>query len=170
MPMDETLKLVRYTLENGMDREEGSDSLPRWYIKTWEENDPLEINLSDFPLAVIKPNDTTRLDQYVQEDTELDPLVVYLFPTPIRDPRGTAVRDINATVVAMTERVIALLRADPTLTAAINALDDVESYSVIDAKVTGTRYRQPGFSDTGSTIHSGEVNIQVKRRASWALD
>ena len=154
MPMQNTIDLVHSTLEAGMTT--GVDDDEDYYVKTWHTGSQMKWRPKDLPLALVKPDTDHQVDQYVQEDTEVDNLVVYFFPIAIRRATDSGVDDANDKTVAMVDRAKRLLRQDPTL-----------GHVVYDGKVTGTTYRQPGYVDQGATIHTAEIRYQAKRRVPW---
>ena len=149
--MAETLNLVHDVLEIGMTTNRLATE--SWYIKTWYLNKQLAFDYRALPLAMVTPDDEHREDQYVQEDTEVDLIVVYFFPQAV--DRAQDIDVPNASVVAMIDRASVLLRADPTL-----------GEEVYDGQITGATFRQPGFTD-GGVVHSAELRYRAKRRAPW---
>lgn len=149
--MAQALITVREVLEAGMTT--NSDPSDLWYIKTWYVNDPIALDYPEYPFAVIKPGDPTRVDQYVQEDTAINPVIIIFFPTPINvaaDYGGPANEQI-----AMRDKAVELLRRDPT-----------QGHRVFDTQVMGSVFRQPGFTE-GGVVYSAEVRCQLKQRALW---
>ena len=151
MPMADTLSMVREALEAGMTT--GVAPTESYYVKTWYESDPLEFPYQALPAAVVRPGDAHRVDQYVQEDTEVDPVVIHFYTTPIS--RASQAQVATAAQVAMVDRATVLLRRDPTF-----------GSRVYDGQVTGSVFRQPGFTESG-VVHTAEVRFVAKRRVPW---
>lgn len=154
MPMQETLELVRDTLEAGMTTGVGDSE--DYYVKTWHIGSQMKWRPKDMPLALIKPEEEHRVDQYVQEDTEVDTVVVSFFPIAIRRATDDAVYDANDKTVAMVDRATMILRRDPTL-----------GHEIYDGQIVSSLFRQPGYIDQGATIHTAELRFQAKRRSPW---
>ena len=162
------MELLRDTLEAGMTT--GVAETEDYYIKDWYINDPLIMDVRDFPFALIKPDDTSRADLYIQEDAAVDDYVIHFFPTPIarvpRDVRGQI--EPSKQMEEMIDRAIELLREDPTLGHTRNNVNDPIARRLYDVQIVGSSYKQPGFVGEG-VFHSAELRIQAKRRAPWRM-
>ena len=141
--------MVRDVLEAGM-----ADSAEAYYIRTWFVGDPLIFTAADTPLGVLIPGNVKRVDQYVQEDTRIDPITVHLFPHPV-DRVGRESISARDSITAMIDRVMQLVRRDPSLGA-----------RVYDVEVLGSVNKQPGFVGN-DTLYSAEIQLQVKQRVLW---
>ena len=130
-----------------------------FYIKNWYINDPIRVQYSDFPFAVVKPTGAHRIDQYVQEDTEIDNVTVSFFPEPIQRVENYA--DPSGESVAMIDRASLIIRANPTF------LNQGQP-RIVNAQFTGSVFNQPGFIGN-ETAHSAAIHIEVKRREQWGL-
>ena len=148
--MGETLDLVEEVLETGMTTGHSDED---WYIKTWYVNNPGALEYQEMPLAVILPDNDNREDQYVQEDTEFDSVVIHFFPSPI--DRVNDVQTKGSQTVAMVDRTIDLIRENPTFDSRI-----------VDIKVVSSQYKQPGLVGQ-NVFHSAEVRLTAKRRVAW---
>ena len=180
MPMAESLRYVLNVLSKRMSQDHMK--LEPWYVKTWHRNDPLQFDLRELPMAVVKPGEERRVDLYVQEDSVVDSIKVYFYPQTINrvksalDKKKTALQlesDIDTPAnmaIDMIERAGRIIRSDPTL--GYNDLvpgttDPLPSDSyVINTQVTGSTFNQAGFIDSG-TVYSAELNLEVTRRALW---
>ena len=151
MPMQNTLDTLEEILVEGMTTEQESED---WYIKRWYINDPLELDYRELPIGVIKPTNEGNLDQYVQEDTEVNDVTIYLYPSPINRAKYSNVPSSEA--ISMVSRVRRLIRRDPTL-----------DRTVVDAQVLSSIFRQPGFTENGGAIYNSEVRVQIRRRDLW---
>lgn len=150
MPVTESKFSIRAVLEGGM-----GDDNQLWYVKTWFTKDPVRFDLSDMPAGIIIPENPRRVDQYVQEDTEIDDIVIHLFPKPAEHVINTELADDQ--MEAMVDRAIRLIRQDPTL-----------GRRVIDAQVSGTVFKQPGFISSGR-LYSAEIRVQIRQRVLWRI-
>ena len=150
MAMAESLDLVQATLQAGMTTGHEDDL---YYVKTWYVNSKLEFEVSELPLAVIKPEGEQREDQYVQEDTEIDNVNITFFPAPVS--QRMQVDTANQANVRMIDQASRLLRADPT-----------QGQQVYDTKVLGSTFNQPGFVGAAS-FHSAVLRVQLKQRELW---
>lgn len=181
--IDDTLRVVRNRLDAGMtthpvDMMSYEDEL--YYIKTWFVNDPMEWNDGDLPTGVIMPSDEHRVDQYVQEDTEIDSLTIFLYMRQIsrvrrRNSLITNPMLTNASMTAMVNRATSILRDEPTYThlptflrGTSAVLVDHTSDNVIQGQVLSSQFRQPGFT-SGGTVYMAEIRYQVWRRVPWAI-
>ena len=152
MPITESKNTLRDVLYQGMTSgHEDAD----WYIKTWFTRDPTTFTLSDLPVGLILAGSQSRVDLYVQEDSENDDVVIHFFPIGINRAVNYAVG--QDAVEAMVERCIRIIRVDPTL-----------GHQVYSAQVMGSTFRQPGMI-SNMRVHSGEVRVQMKQRAPWPL-
>ena len=148
--MAQALMVLQAVFEAGMTTGHEDEE---WYVKTWRIHDPVTFDVQDMPIGVLIPDNENRVDQYVQEDTEVDTLSVHLFPKA-----AEYVTDIIAAqeqLVAMVDRATRVVRQDPTL-----------GHRVYDAQVMGTSFRQPGFIDN-SRVHSATMRVQLKQRVLW---
>ena len=160
MTMESTLNHVQMVLKAGMT---DGHELEKWYVKTWHIGDPIRLDLTELPVALVIPETAPRVDQYVGQDTELDNVVVHLLPLSIDGVDffdsltvGNQALLAHAKLVAMVDRVSILIRRDPTF-----------GSLVVDAKVSGSTFRQPGYIGGGGALHSAEVKLEVKRRIEW---
>ena len=154
MAIEDTIIQVEEILRAGMTTDK--DSSESWYIHKWYTKDPISLDYRELPIGIIKPSNQNRVDQYVQEDTEVDLVKIYLYPRPIN--RASNVDDPTESINAMVKRASRLIRRDPTFGARI-----------VDAQVTGTLFRQPGFTE-GGVVHNAEMQVQVRQRELWNID
>ena len=154
MAIKETLLRIHEILEAGMTTGHDNDE---YYIKTWYRNDPIGYDARELPFAVITPGNSHRVSQYVDEDTSIDPVTVHFFPDAISVQ--SKAQEVTDTLNGMADRASLLIREDPTL----GVVD------IYDAIPTGTTPHQPGFTGSGSTAHSIELQIEVKRRVPWDI-
>ena len=149
--IQDILEIIRDVLAAGMTT--GVAETELYYIKTWYVNDPIIFEPKETPLGLILPEQMSRLNQYVQQDTELDPIGIYLFPKVVYNTS----EGIQAALAvnAMADRAMRLLRADPSL-----------GGRVVDVGVRGSLPKQTGFVGR-STVYSTEVKIDVRRRVLW---
>ena len=190
MGMAETLRIIENRLRAGMTdfmRTDENDNEIRaenqsYYVKTWFRYDPLQWDYKWIPFGVIMPTGEHRLDQYVQEDTEIDALTIYLYTSQIKTARGGAVIKPTTDMVAMVDRATLVLRDEPTYThlpsflagtgVELEEMVDGESEqrftsrNIINAQVLGSQFNQVGFVG-GSPAYKAEIRYQVWRRVEW---
>ena len=131
----------------------------KFYVKNWYQNDPIRLEYSDFPFAVIKPTNENRVDQYLQEDTVTEFITVTFFPAPIA--RVERYKDPSGQSVAMIDRATRIIRSDPTFSKS-------DKPQVVEAQVISSVFRQPGFIGT-EAAHVAELHLEIKQYVPWYL-
>ena len=146
-----TLEAVRDKLRAGMSNKIYQNE--HWFVRTWHINDPVEFDVRQLPIAIVKPDNEQRLDQYVQEDTAQHNLTVYFYPRAIN--RGADGSIPGRQTVAMIDRATRIIREDPTFDS-----------SFYDVQVVGSTFRQPGVVES-ALLFSSEMKIVAKSRTPW---
>ena len=164
MPMRMTLDAVRETLEAEMTTNVRPET--PYFVKTWYVGSHIGWEAALTPIGVIRPEGASQVDQYVEEDTEVDTVVINFYARPIRHAgkrrqdrdlvKVPDQEDAKAAVVAMVDQAKRVLRRDPTL-----------GNRFFDGKVVSSLFREPGYAGIGAITHEGEIRYQSKQRVPW---